>query len=138
VAALLAVPDTQVNWQSSKGITAISAAAHKGRIGIVQQLIDARADVNIESNNGSTPLIQASHFGHAEVVSMLIRANANVDKPNNKGTTALMRATQEGKEEVRPRTQPLLLLLNTTTIDCATITAAFTITNYNCSVAYRY
>jgi ankyrin repeat protein len=101
VAALLAVPDTQVNWQSSKGITAISAAAHKGRIGIVQQLIDARADVNIESNNGSTPLIQASHFGHAEVVSMLIRANANVDKPNNKGTTALMRATQEGKEEVR-------------------------------------
>jgi len=85
-----------LDWQNHKGITALSAAAHKGRESIVRTLLDAGADVNIESNNGSTPLIQASHFGHRKVVQMVIEAGAAVDRPNNKGTTALMRAAQEG------------------------------------------
>lgn len=52
------------NMPSKKGVTPISAAAHKGNIHVMQLLIDAGSAVNSLNTSGSTALIQAAHFGH--------------------------------------------------------------------------
>jgi len=88
------------NLPSRKGVTPISAAAHKGNISLMQLLIDAGAAVNSLNSSGSTALIQAAHFGHVEAVKLLLRNNATADFANGKGTTALMRASQEGHVEI--------------------------------------
>eukprot|EP01038_Epipyxis_sp_PR26KG_P014990 gene14990-20164_t len=85
---------------NKKGVTPISAAAHKGNTAIMQLLIDAGASVNAINQSGSTALIQASHFGHIAAVKILICNGAVADTSNNKGTTALMRASQEGHVEI--------------------------------------
>jgi ankyrin repeat protein len=89
-----------VNIPNKKGITPISAAAHKGRSAILQKLIDAGALVNAVNSSGSAPLIQAAHFGHHACVEMLLDNGANPDFANVKGTTALMRAAQEGYPDI--------------------------------------
>lgn len=84
------------NIQNRKGVTPISAAAHKGNTLIIEALIDAGASVNALNQSGSTALIQAAHFGHVEAVRVLLIHHASSDFANLKGTTALMRASQEG------------------------------------------
>lgn len=46
------------NQPSKKGVTPISAAAHKGNVLIMQMLIDSGASVNSINSSGSTALIQ--------------------------------------------------------------------------------
>ena len=92
----LCMAGVDVNIPNRKGITPISAAAHKGRAAILQMLIDAGALVNAVNSSGSAPLIQAAHFGHQDCVQLLLDHGANPDFANTKGTTALMRAAQEG------------------------------------------
>ena len=60
--AVLALVNTgaDVNLPNRKGITPISAAAHKGNIPIMQILIKAGAHVNALNTSGSTALIQVN------------------------------------------------------------------------------
>lgn len=88
------------NVNSKKGVTPISAAAHKGNVIIMKMLVDAKSDVNAVNTTGSTALIQASHFGHLEAVDLLLKHKAAADFANFKGTTALMRASQEGHVDI--------------------------------------
>mmetsp|Transcript_1189 Transcript_1189/g.1931 ORF Transcript_1189/g.1931 Transcript_1189/m.1931 type:complete len:639 (+) Transcript_1189:157-2073(+) len=88
------------NAANKKGVTPISAAAHKGDTGIMELLIRRGAQVNAVNSSGSTALIQASHFGHLEAVHLLLNSGGTADFANSKGTTALMRASQEGHEEI--------------------------------------
>lgn len=88
------------NKATKKGVTPISAAAHKGNVPIMKILLRGGAQVNLVNPSGSSALIQASHFGHLEAVRVLIGFGAYVDFPNRKGTTALMRASQEGHVEI--------------------------------------
>lgn len=46
------------NAQNKRGVTPISAAAHKGNVAIMKLLIDAGAQVNNLNSSGSTALIQ--------------------------------------------------------------------------------
>lgn len=48
------------NIASKKGVTPISAAAHKGDTYIIQLLLDAGAHVNAVNTSGSTALIQVA------------------------------------------------------------------------------
>jgi ankyrin repeat protein len=50
------------NLSSRKGVTPISAAAHKGNIIIMEKLIIAGAAVNAVNQSGSTALIQVFLF----------------------------------------------------------------------------
>ena len=52
------------NSSSKKGVTPISAAAHKGDVNLIQLLLDAGANVNAVNTSGSTALIQVTHWGH--------------------------------------------------------------------------
>ena len=58
--AVLALIKTgvDVNTPNRKGITPISAAAHKGNVSIMESLIRAGAHVNALNSSGSTALIQ--------------------------------------------------------------------------------
>ena len=88
------------NVPNQKGVTPISAAAHKGSTTIIQLLVDAGASVNAINSTGSTALIQASHFGHLNAVKLLLKYGSIADFANSKGTTALMRASQEGYVDI--------------------------------------
>jgi ankyrin repeat protein len=57
VAALLEV-GADPNFANKKGVTPISAAAHKGNIEIMQSLIMTGSNVNALNSSGSTALIQ--------------------------------------------------------------------------------
>jgi ankyrin repeat protein len=57
VAALLEA-GADPNFANKKGVTAISAAAHKGNTEIMGSLIDAGSNVNACNSSGSTALIQ--------------------------------------------------------------------------------
>ena len=46
------------NQPNRRGVTPISAAAHKGSVGIMKRLIEAGAQVNALNTSGSTALIQ--------------------------------------------------------------------------------
>lgn len=50
------------NIPSRKGVTPISAAAHKGDIAIIQLLLDEGANVNSVNTSGSTALIQVPSY----------------------------------------------------------------------------
>lgn len=88
------------NAISKKGVTPISAAAHKGNVLIMQMLVESGSNVNQANQSGSTALIQASHFGHLGAVDLLLHNDAKADFANYKGTTALMRASQEGHVQI--------------------------------------
>lgn len=49
------------NLSSRKGVTPISAAAHKGNIAMMHRLIIAGASVNAVNQSGSTALIQVGY-----------------------------------------------------------------------------
>ena len=50
------------NQVNKRGVTPISAAAHKGSIGLLAALVDGGADVNFPNASGSTALIQAGRL----------------------------------------------------------------------------
>ena len=56
--AALVKAGADANQFNRKGVTPISAAAHKGNIDIMQLLIEGGAQVNALNNSGSTALIQ--------------------------------------------------------------------------------
>jgi len=75
-----------INFQNSKGVTALNIASHRGLVDYVVALLEkGRADVNLPNTSGSTSLIQASHFGHTAVVEVLLSHGAVVDRSNHKG-----------------------------------------------------
>lgn len=63
--------------------TPLMIATYTNRIGIMQQLIDAGADVNARDTVGglSTSLLYACHNGHMKAVQMLVDAGATVNCP---------------------------------------------------------
>lgn len=61
------------------GGTALHFAASKGRLSVVELLVDNKADLNARNNKGWTPLISASSGGHLEIVDLLIESGADVN-----------------------------------------------------------
>ena len=70
-------------------------AAQDGRIGVVEALIDAGANVDASTNDdNTTPLIAAAWRGGVDVTMALLEAGANVDAAfSATGATALHRCT---------------------------------------------
>jgi uncharacterized protein len=66
VAALLEA-GADPNFANKKGVTPISAAAHKGNTEIMRSLIDAGSNVNACNSSGSTALIQVRYRIHADI-----------------------------------------------------------------------
>ncbi|XP_078608281.1 uncharacterized protein LOC144880137 isoform X2 [Branchiostoma floridae x Branchiostoma japonicum] len=75
-------------------------AAQEGHMEVVQQLLEAGAELNDTDQDGCTPLYMAASKNHVDVVQQLLKAGAEVDKAKQDGTTPLSTAAQNGHVEV--------------------------------------
>lgn len=76
-------------------ITALSLAAGKGSVELLEMLLDLKLDVNDPGRSGRTPLFAAAESGHSEAVQFLLKNGAEVNLPGYEGVTPL--AVAEGK-----------------------------------------
>ncbi|MCB9030665.1 MAG: ankyrin repeat domain-containing protein [Deltaproteobacteria bacterium] len=67
----------------------LHAAAMRGSIKKVKQLIKEGASVNGVNKQGATALHWAASKGHEDIVEYLVRHGANVNALTNKGSTPL-------------------------------------------------
>ncbi|MFF3920174.1 ankyrin repeat domain-containing protein [Streptomyces sp. NPDC001852] len=72
-----------------QGRTPLHAAALRGDLSGVEQLITAGADPNAADDNGFTPLHLAAQEGQLAAARLLLDAGAEVDRQNRFGNTAL-------------------------------------------------
>ena len=76
---LIQSKDVNINATSSKGVTALILAIHRGHTEIVRLLLEAKADVNVSTKKGLTALFLAAHKGHTEIIRLLLEAKADVN-----------------------------------------------------------
>lgn len=82
------------------GHTALTLAALKGHVSVVEALIAAEAEIDVKDNSGATPLTRAAEYGEKDCVEALLRAGANLEIRNNKNCTARMVADENGHTTV--------------------------------------
>ena len=78
-----------VNIKDAFGKTPLHVLAFYGYQELVQDLINAGADVNGQDNDGYTPLLVAANGGYHEIVQNLIDAGAKVNMQERSGCTPL-------------------------------------------------
>ena len=82
------------------GRTALHYAACNGWNDIVEDLINAGADVNSVTIGGETPLMKAVFFTKTECVHTLLQNGANPFYTDNTGKTASDISTMVGNQEI--------------------------------------
>ncbi len=83
-------------YKDYDGTTALHAAAWKGHIVLVKELLKAGADVHAENTNthwGTTALHAAAHANNAAIVTVLLEAGARVSALDTAGKTPLYHTT---------------------------------------------
>lgn len=86
----------QVN---KSGWAPLHYAASGGNLEVINQLLQAHAELDAPSPNGTTPLMMAAAYGTPEAVKLLIESGANIDARNAKGMTALDFANQASRPD---------------------------------------
>lgn len=79
---------------------ALPKAAAQGNLELVQQLLDAGADVNNSDVWGHTPLISACWSGHKEIVQILLERGADPNATTPRGLPAIHFADKVGHPEI--------------------------------------
>lgn len=72
-----------------KGITALSLAAVKGHLAVVNRLIQKGADIDLADSDGITSIMCTAFGGHEKVVRLLIDEGANITATDRYGFSAL-------------------------------------------------
>jgi ankyrin repeat protein len=78
--------------------TPIIQAVRLEKLGMVQHLIEKKADINLSTINGETPLMAAAEKGYFEIVKALVKSNPllPVTKQRSDGRSALSLAELNG------------------------------------------
>ncbi|GAB3758651.1 ankyrin repeat domain-containing protein [Ramlibacter monticola] len=92
-AALIAWPQTKVEWRSPKDESPLMMASLKGQTDIVRKLVARDADVN---KTGWAPLHYAATNGHLEIMQILLDEHAYIDAESPNKSTPLMMAAKYG------------------------------------------
>jgi len=64
-------------------------ASSKGRLDVVQRLLDLNANIEAKNANGSTALTIACRYGHEHVMSFLLDRHVDIDTLDNTNRSAL-------------------------------------------------
>ncbi|PXF44970.1 putative ankyrin repeat protein [Gracilariopsis chorda] len=75
-------------------------AAFSGYSSVVQQLLQAGAQVDHANKTGHTALILAAAYGRLTVVKQLLKNGASVELSDGNGSTAIVVAVQNGHEQI--------------------------------------
>ena len=75
-------------------------AARKGDTAVVQELLDAGANVNATDKHGGTAVMMAAVNGHTDTVQVLLDAGADINMKHGFGKSAKMLAAEKGHSEV--------------------------------------
>jgi ankyrin repeat protein len=100
--------------RGDNGITLLCRAAERGRISLVNMLIDNGALHGATDSEGQTPLMCAAQSGNKEIAERLIGLGSDVNAADNFRRTALTIAVKGGKDDV----VEVLLLQPHINIDC--------------------
>lgn len=89
----------EINTVDDKGDTALSLAARRGDLQIVELALQSGASPDVQPAAGGSPLIDAAAGGHRALVGTLLRAGARIDLKDSEGRTALFRSAARGDIE---------------------------------------
>lgn len=90
---LLEHPKINIDYQNSKGRTALMIACHNVDPKVIFAFLDSYADVNLQDLEGKTAFMELCEFGDDYlVIEMLSQANVDVNIQDNEGISALHRA----------------------------------------------
>lgn len=90
---MIASPETDLNYLTPEGESALMLAALEGYADLSEKLIAQGADVN---KPGWTPLHYAATRGHVLLIKILLDNHAYIDAESPNGTTPLMMAAHYG------------------------------------------
>jgi uncharacterized protein len=108
VAVILSQKGVTIDARNRMGLTALTAAAFKGQVGIARVLLKAGADVNAANGSNQTALMFAALTGRTAMVDLLIEAGADVTAADRQGNTPLSLARAQGAEDVVKRLEAAL------------------------------
>jgi ankyrin repeat protein len=80
--------------------TLLTRVTLRGRVGMVQLLLERGADFDTPDAIGATALHHAASRGHEDVVSLLLISGADASRANSAGWTALINASARGHAAV--------------------------------------
>lgn len=78
VDAILLREKESPQWKDDKGVSALMVACQYGHTQVIEQLLDAGADINARDNIGTTGMGHAAQMGQQGVVKMLIGLGADM------------------------------------------------------------
>ncbi|XP_033102510.1 ankyrin repeat and SOCS box protein 3-like [Anneissia japonica] len=125
---LLNHEETEVDWQTFEGETALYLAASGGHAEAVEELLKACATIDLANNESGTPLFQASNHNHEACVKLLLEYKANVNCVYFNGWTPLHTAAYGGHIGILKRL--LKAGGKVTTVDDYNITPTFVAAQY--------
>lgn len=82
--------------KTAHGAAALFTAILKGRIAVVQSLLNQGVNVNVTTISGKTPLMAAAYKGYSDIIQMLLDNNADVNAKDGRGDSAVKIATRGG------------------------------------------
>lgn len=86
--------DAFVNWGYGSGLSPLHKAARNGKVEMIKQLLEYKADIERRAENGNTPLLDALSVNKSATAKILIDSGANIHTQNNFGETALNMAVR--------------------------------------------
>jgi len=82
--------------KTAHGAAALFTAILKGRIAVVQSLLNQGVNVNVRTISGKTPLMAAAYKGYSDIIQMLLDNNADVNAQDGRGDSAIKIAVRGG------------------------------------------
>lgn len=82
--------------KTAHGAAALFTAILKGRIAVVQSLLNQGVNVNVRTISGKTPLMAAAYKGYGDIIQMLIEHGADLNAKDGRKDTAIKISVRGG------------------------------------------